>query len=388
MRRRPVLVYRDFLLPISETFIKSQAEGLDRFIAYYAGLRRIQGIEVPTERVIEFQRKGWLGAPGNAIFKFTGLAPEAMIRIRRVRPVLVHAHFGVDASRVMRVAAALRLPLLVTLHDYDVTTSDEQLRKLAPYCATYIRRRPALGRRATAFIAVSDFLRRRAVARGFPEHKIVVHYIGVDVRRFERRAGAGEPIVLFVGRLAEKKGCRYLIEAMAKVEAAHPEVRLVIAGDGPLRGELEAQAAATLRRCSFVGAQSSDEIRRWYQRARLLCAPSVTAASGETEGLPITVLEAQAVGLPVVSTVHSGIPEAVLHEQTGLLAPERDSEALARHLMTVLRDVDLGARLGAAGAERVRERFDLQKQNAALEDLYARVAADPSRSGASMRAGL
>ncbi|HEU5075835.1 MAG TPA: glycosyltransferase [Polyangiaceae bacterium] len=374
--RPPVLVYRDFLLPVSETFVRSQAEGLKRFIAYYAGLRRIEGLELPEERVITFQRRGPLGRVENGLMAFTGLAPRAMLRLRSLAPRLVHAHFGVDGSRIMHIARALRLPLIVTLHDYDVTMSDAELRQLSRYCSTYIRRRPRLARQARAFLAVSKFMKAKAVRRGFPERKIVVHYIGIDVSRFRERdhAAVTEPIVLFVGRLAEKKGLVYLIRAMADVQLKRPDAKLIIAGDGPLRTELEAEAAQTLKNYQFLGLQSSDQVRAWYPRARVFCGPSVTAQSGETEGLPITIMEAQASGLPVVSTEHAGIPEAVISGETGLLAPERDAPALTRHLLDVLDHPEFAARLGARAAEHMRANFNLEKQNAALEDIYTQHA--------------
>lgn len=379
--RPPVLVYRDFLLPVSETFIRSQGEGLKRFIAYYGGLCRIDGLELPEERVITFQRPGRLGRVENGVLALTGLAPRAMLRLRSLRPRLVHAHFGVDGSRVMHIARALRLPLLVTLHDYDVTMSDAELRQLSRYCSTYIRRRPRLGRQARAFLAVSKFMKTKAVRRGFPEEKIIVHYIGIDVSRFRERDHAlvTEPVVLFVGRLAEKKGIGYLIRAMADVQAKRPDAKLVIAGDGPLRAELEAQAAQTLKSYEFLGLQSSDQVRAWYPRARVFCGPSITAESGETEGLPITIMEAQASGLPVVSTEHAGIPEAVISGRTGLLAPERDAPTLTRHLLDILENPDFAARLGAQAAEHMRTSFNLEKQNAALEDIYTEYALPPHR---------
>jgi len=379
--RPNVLVYRDFLLPVSETFIRSQAEGLKRFTAYYTGLCRIDGLDLPEDRIITLQRSGSLGRLENGVLALTGLAPRAMLRLRSLEPRLVHAHFGVDGSRVMRIARTLRLPLLVTLHDYDVTMSDAELRQLSKYSAKYIRRRPRLARQARAFIAVSKFLKAKAVKRGFPEEKIRVHYIGIDVSRFRARdPGADtEPMVLFVGRLQEKKGLTYLIRAMAEVQTQHPDVKLTIAGDGPLRAELEAQAQQTLKNYEFLGVQTSDQVRAWYPRARVFCGPSVTAESGETEGLPITIMEAQASGLPVVSTEHAGIPEAVVSGKTGLLAAERDAPALSRHLLDILGNRDFAARLGVQAAEHMRANFNLEKQNAALEDIYTEIALPPRR---------
>jgi glycosyltransferase involved in cell wall biosynthesis len=280
----------------------------------------------------------------------------------------------------MRLARALRLPLLVTLHDYDVTTSDAELLKLAPYCRRYIARRPRLMRAANAFLAVSEFIKQRAVERGFPSDKIVVHYIGIDTSRFHpAHEAAREAVVLFVGRLVEKKGLCYLISAMARVQERHPDAQLVVIGDGPLRAELEAQASASLRHYRFLGARSSDEVRDWYRQARVFCAPSVTAQSGETEGLPITVLEAQAMALPVVSTIHSGIPEAVSDGRTGMLAREHDAEGLASAISALLGDAERARSLGLAARNSVLSRFDMQHQTSLLERVYDQLAHEPGR---------
>jgi glycosyltransferase involved in cell wall biosynthesis len=376
-----VLIYRDFLLYPSETFIKSQAEGLRDFVAHYAGLRLVDGIQLPPERVTTVQGAGLFGRVESRTFTVTGVSPRALVQLHRVQARLVHAHFGVDATRIMRTAELLRLPLVVTLHDYDVTTSDSDLRKLAPYLKRYIRRRPRLNRQAKKFIAVSKFIKQHAIARGFDEKKIVVHYIGIDTDRFEQTDRLErDPIVLFVGRLVEKKGCPDLIRAMALVQRSRPDAELVMVGDGPLRQELEALAGSLLKRYRFIGAQTSDEVRGWYARAQIFCGPSVTAASGETEGLPITVQEALATGLPVVSTYHSGIPEVVLHEETGLLVPERSPDELGAALISLLSNPDLAARLGQAGRTLVKDQFCLSKQTAALERIYEETLAESNKS--------
>ena len=235
-------------------------------------------------------------------------------------------------------------------------------------------------RSANAFLAVSEFIKQQAIARGFPAHKLIVHYIGIDTSRFQPSSEPSrQPLTLFVGRLVQKKGLRYLITAMGRVQAEHPDAELVVVGDGPLRSELEAQAAATLRRYRFVGALPSDEVNKWYRQARLFCAPSVTADTGETEGLPITVLEAQAMALPVISTMHSGIPEAITHDQNGLLAREHDADALAHSIAALLSNPERARRLGAAARSSVLSRFDMQRQTALLEQLYGQLVSDPSR---------
>jgi colanic acid/amylovoran biosynthesis glycosyltransferase len=170
--------------------------------------------------------------------------------------------------------------------------------------------------------------------------------------------------------LTEKKGCEYLLWAMSRVQATMPEVELVVVGDGPLRAQLEGQAARLLRRYKFVGMQPPRVVRSWMNRALLLCAPSVTASSGDSEGLPITVIEALAMGLPIVSSVHAGIPEAVIHGETGFLAAERDSAALASYILRLLKDEMIWQRFSTQSRERACSVFNLQKQARALENIY------------------
>jgi colanic acid/amylovoran biosynthesis glycosyltransferase len=381
MSKPRVVIYRDFLLPASETFIKSQADGLRRFEPIYLGLRRVDGIEIAVERSIVIQQPGLFGILDRALFSRTGLSVAATLKLLPLRPRMLHAHFGVDASRIMRFAHSMRLPMLVTLHDYDITTSDAELLKLAPYCATYIARRPELNRRATKFIAVSNFIKQKAILRGFSAEKIAVHHIGIDVDRFQPDPPhEREKIVLFVGRLVEKKGCKYLIQAMATVQRSHPDAELVIVGDGPERQELEALAASALKRYRFLGVQSPAQVKAWHNQARVFCLPSVTAASGETEGLPISILEAQAMNLVVVATRHAGVPESVEHGETGLLADERDALGLAAQLEAALGSAELSFRLAAAARQQVHASFNLSRQNALLEQIYDRVIAAPAPS--------
>lgn len=231
-----------------------------------------------------------------------------------------------------------------------------------------------LKHRCDQFIAVSQFIRDRLVERAFPKEKITVHYIGIDTRTFTPLLNVQrEPLVLFVGRLVEKKGCEFLIRAMQSVQESVPGIKLVIVGDGPLRPTLEQQAATTLRQCSFVGMQTPEQVRTWMSRAALQCVPSVTAASGDSEGLPTVVLEAMATGMPVVASSSAGIPEAVAHGETGLLAPERDWRALAANIMTLLTDQGAWESMSRAGQQRVRRDFDLHKQCAKLEQIYEQV---------------
>ena len=175
---------------------------------------------------------------------------------------------------------------------------------------------------------------------------------------------------MFVGRLVEKKGCAYLLRAMRSVQQSFPAARLVVIGDGPERSSLEREAAEYKLSCDFLGAQSAEKIRTQLARARVFCVPSTKAQTGDSEGLGIVFAEAQAVGVPVVSTAHGGIPEVVCHGKTGLLAPEKDSEALAHHIQRFFADDIFWENCSKQAIRWIADKFDIRRQTTELELIY------------------
>jgi colanic acid/amylovoran biosynthesis glycosyltransferase len=365
---RTVIVYRDTLLPPSETFIRGQTESLSRFHPIYVCLRRTSGLSLPESRVHLLCLNGVVGKVQRIRFKLLGPSMIQRRRLAKESPILFHAHFGPDGCDVISLARALDIPLVVSFHGYDVTASDDSLPWL------YLRRRDLLGAHGALFICVSEFIRQQAFARGFPAEKTLVHYTGIDIDVFRADPTVPRrPIVLFVGRLTPNKGCEYLIRAMASVQKVRPETRLIVIGDGPLRKKLEEQASAVLKNFEFLGVQSPADVRAWMNRATVFSVPSVTIKSGEAEGFGMAFAEAQGMGLPVVSFAIGGIPEAVAHEQTGFLVPERDWEALAAKLLALLQNQDLWMQFSEAGRARVEKLFNIRKQASILENIYESV---------------
>ena len=365
-------VYRNRLIAASETYIRTQGEALSRYSSYYVGMRRVPtGLRLASERVFVLNQGGIAGRARELAYVALGVSPRLVSAVRPLRPALIHAHLGVDGAAALPLARRLGVPLVVTFHGFDATATDQAARERGRRYRVYLRRREALKREARLFIAVSQFTRTRLLDRGFPENKIVLHYIGVDTELFRPDpAVAREPVVLFVGRLIEKKGVEHLIAAMREVQARVPEAELVIAGNGARRSELERRARELGVRARFLGVIQPGEVRAWMNRARALCVPSVEAANGDAEGLPIVALEAMAMALPIVGSASAGIPEAVSHGTNGLLAAEGDDRALASHLHTLLTNTPIWERMSRAALERARERFDLRTQTAALEELY------------------
>jgi len=370
-----VLVYKDRLLPSSQTFVRAQAEALERFTPYYVGARFVPGgLPLPQDRSFILNRGSFPGKVREAVFRLAGTAPGLVRKLRQLNPVLVHAHFGPDGLNGLALARTLDVPLVVTHHGYDATVKPEFPVSLAH--KRYLHRKHLLQRGGQLFLAVSKFIRDQLVDQGFPEDRVRVHYVGVDTNIFRPPAGVvREPVVLFVGRLVENKGCALLVRAMAKVRQQCPQARLVVIGDGPLRPELEAEAVRSLPGCSFLGQQPQLTVREWMGRASVLCVPCVTARNGASEAFGLVFIEAQAMGLPAVSFANGGVREAVADGVTGFLAPELDVDHLAASLVRLLSEPELWRRFSEAGVERVRSRFNLSQQSCELEKLYDHVLA-------------
>ena len=370
----PIAVFRDVMWNANEPFIFSQGQRLERYSASYFAVRRVAELKGGPEPCHVVNRGDARGRLHEFALKQFGINPPMLLALRRSRAQLLHAYTGVDGAVALPIARQLRIPLVVTFTGFDANASDAVLRQGSRRCKVYLRRRDALGRQADLILVVSDFLRRKLVAQGYPEQRIVVHHVGVDTATFQADPGvAREPVVLCVGRLLEVKGFAHAIAAVHEVRKRLPQLRLVVCGDGPLRQRLEQQARDLGVPAEFAGNVPPAEIRRWMNRARALVVPSVRAATGETEALPMVALEAQAMSLPVAGFDSGGISEAVA--DSGRLAPEADVKQLAAHLEGLLSNDALWHEASIAGRRNVLERFDLQRQTAALEDLYDQVLA-------------
>jgi colanic acid/amylovoran biosynthesis glycosyltransferase len=205
--------------------------------------------------------------------------------------------------------------------------------------------------RAGAFIAVSEYIRKRLLEQGYPDSKIILHRNGIDLDYFCPSSDVErEPIIVFVGRFVEKKGGEYLLDAARQLHESGVRFELVMIGGGPLESSLK---AGRPERDSLPvhRLHPGSEVRQWLNRASVVAIPSVVASDGDSEGLPTIQLEAQAMGAPVVATRHSGIPEGVIEGVTAELVDERDTRALAMALRSFLESRDKVRDFGEAGRE-------------------------------------
>lgn len=240
----------------------------------------------------------------------------------------------------------------------------------------YLAHRRSLWKRAALFLCVSQFIRERAIAAGFPAEKLRVHYTGMQCEAFTPTRAVAEKdpnLVLYVGRLVPYKGCDFLLRAMQLVQQRRPAARLVVIGDGSFRAHLEQLNRELGTGCHFLGEQTQAEMRTWLDQARVFCLPSVTLADGMSEAFGNVFTEAQAMGVPVVSFRHGGIPETMQEDVTGLLAAEQDVPALATHISRYLEDDDFWSQSRETGMRWIRENFDIRTQTDKLERMYDQV---------------
>jgi glycosyltransferase involved in cell wall biosynthesis len=377
---RKVLICKSVLLQYSETFILEQLHSYADWAPILVGLRRLEaGLPLERAQVLllygskptllhDIIRKG-LGE--------VGLSPPGFFkRLRQVGASVVHTHFATEAVAFWPVVRRLGCPLVVTLHGSDINIYRESWERGERGFGNrrYPERVLSLSRnRNVYFVAVSNAIKRRATEYGIPPERITVRHTGIDLERF---TFSGVPVIarrrriLFIGRFVEKKGGEYLLRAYARIRNGVPEAELTMVGDGPLRKRFEQLAVELQIPVRFPGALGAVQVKREIDEARVLCLPSVTARNGDAEGFGMVLLEAQACGVPVVTSARGGAEEGVIDGKTGFAFAERDVDTLSERLTRILTDDDLALSMSEEARPFVKQRFDIRRCTRSLEQLY------------------
>jgi len=284
---------------------------------------------------------------------------------------LLHIYFGQIAVHLLPLIRAWKNPSIVSFHGADVTVDMNK--------PAYREATQQMLEAVKLVLVRSQSLRRAVADLGCDPEKIEIQRAGIPLEEFPFRERSwpksGEWRLVQAGRLIEKKGLPVTLRAFAVFLGKYPNATLTIAGEGAMLGELQ-QLARELNvgaRVSFTGFISQEQLRDIYYRSHIFLHPSQTGRDGNQEGIPNSMLEAMASGLPVFATQHGGIPEAIENGVSGVLVPERDHEELARALLNAAQDRAFLLRIARSGAEVVRKNFDLQPQAQRLENNYLRL---------------
>ncbi|HEY9642483.1 MAG TPA: glycosyltransferase, partial [Coleofasciculaceae cyanobacterium] len=282
---------------------------------------------------------------------------------------IIFCHFGPNGVRghIMRDLGLIQGKLCTVFHGFDLTGYLQQEGDHAY---------DELFQQGDLFLPISDRWKQKLIDLGCPPEKIQVHHMGIDCDKFTfapRQLSADGVIqIITVCRLVEKKGVEYAIRAVAQIKDRYPKIQYTIIGDGPLKPELE-KLVSELKisdTVHLVGWKQRNEVIEILNQSQIFLAPSVTACNGDQEGIPVALMEAMAMGMPVISTFHSGIPELIEDGYSGYLVPERDVDGLADRILTLIHHPELWSKLEKAGRWQVEKEFNNKKLSVRLCEIY------------------
>ena len=296
--------------------------------------------------------------------------------LRRLKVEMLHAHFGPSGSFILPYARENGIPLVTSFYGYDASQLAGQ--------KSWQRRYRELFNGGRLFLAEGEYLSRQLIRMGCPPDKIKIQRTGIPLERlpFRQRLPKkrGEKaIFIFCGRLVEKKGLLYALEAFRRLRETDTDFEFRIIGDGRLKNEVTAFIARhKMQSCTrLLGTLDYERYITEMDKADICLAPSITASNGDNEGgAPTVILEAQALGMPVVSTLHADIPNVCRRDISAVLCPERDAEKLALSLKAILAGQDAWKGMGEAGREFVSRYHDINLTIGSLEQAYASLLAE------------
>jgi colanic acid/amylovoran biosynthesis glycosyltransferase len=331
-----------------------------------------EAVHIIPKPPTHFVRRFWFRQMRDVPWQISNTELNALLTVLgETRARLLHIYFGHIAVHLLPLILTWKNPSVVSFHGADVLVD---MNKPAYREATV-----QMFRAVKLVLVRSESLRNGLVDLGCDAEKIEIQRTGIPLIEFPFRERNfpknGEWRLVQAGRLIEKKGLPVTLRAFAIFLQQYPNAILTIAGEGPLLDELRRLAGELhiAENVSFTGFVSQEQLHEIYYRSHIFLHPSQTGHDGNQEGIPNSMLEAMATGLPVFATRHGGIPEAIQDGLSGVLVPERDHEALARTLLGGVKEHGFLSRIAGAGADVVREDFDLRRQAQRLEEIYLKL---------------
>lgn len=345
----------------SETFIQAHKNLAFNIKFYYGGTIPCNLESSPS--LFHFK----LGARIKKRFKTEfSLSEHALMNsLKKEKVDCILAEYGPTACLTLKIIEYLKLPLVVHFHGFDATNKD--------VVNEYALRYKKMFDYASAVIAVSNKMKADLIALGCPEKKLVVTPCGPNPNFLKVTPAFINKQFVTVGRFIEIKGPFLTILAFKKVVDVYPQALLVMIGDGQLLNTCKylARSLHLTNNISFKGVLNPSEIMDVFEESSAFLQHCITLEGGVTEGTPVSVMEAQAAALPVISTYHAGIPDIVIHNATGLLAKEFDIDTMATNMLRILEEDGLAQKLGMAGRKRIIDHFSMDKHLTVLQTVIS-----------------
>jgi colanic acid/amylovoran biosynthesis glycosyltransferase len=372
MPSKPVLLsYCATFLKPEMLHVYRQVKGIQQFDNWVVTRRRSNVELFPYSQTLTLKKSPWRGIRRAYYRLLKQPVPLGSGEVRQMLSIaaekdaaLIHVYFGTEAARALPYLQREQRPKVVSFHGADVSTSLSAAHLELLIACTDL------------FLARSQTLSDELLARGCPAEKIRLTRTSVPLPEWAGplQLVAGQPVRLLQAcRFIEKKGLDVAVAAVGQLVAAGHDVTLDLAGDGPEREALQAQAKqlGIADRVRFLGFLPNQELLDRLSSYTLFLHPSRDTASGDREGIPNSMLEAMAYGLPVVATSHSGIPEAVKHGIEGLLIEQNNVDALVRAVSTAVANAESYRVMSAASRARIESEFSAQRAIEELERAYA-----------------
>lgn len=294
---------------------------------------------------------------------------------------IIHCQFGRQAvckfgpysyeGVVLRDIGAVKGKLITTFRGYDISWY------IHKYGENVYKE---LFKKGDFFFANCEFFRQRAIQLGCDGNRIVVHGSGVDCSRFKYKVRypdtSGLIRIAATGRLVEKKGIEYAIRAIAEVAKIYPNIDFKIIGDGELK-ERFVKVIKELNigdKVHLKGWKNQKEIIDILDETHIFVAPSVTSSNGNQDAPVNTLKEAMAMGLPVIGTLHGGIPELIEDGISGFLVPQRDESAIAEKLIYLIEHPEIWQQMSLSARKKVEADYDINKLNSELVEIYQQIS--------------
>jgi len=389
---KTVVHYRDrSYLSLTETWIYEQIKNLRRYqpIVYTF---RTENLDIyPIEKIRSLGLKnGLIGLIdpstifNKAWYKISDFYLPFYFGLMKDKPQLIHAHFGPTAYSFLKLKKMFELPLITTFYGFDLSLLPSQ----HPEWKIKYKK---LFKEGEKFLVEGNHMKKCLIELGCPEEKIIVQHLGIDLDKIKFRPrkllSEDEEIrILISASFREKKGIPYAVEAFGRIEQNHPELKLnltIIGDSGNSLGGGEEKKRIfnaiqkyNLKDCvNLLGYQPYTRFLRELYRHHIFIHPSVHASNGDAEGgSPVSITEASASGMPILSTTHCDIPEVVINGKSGYLVPERDVDALQVELENLVSNPVIWAKMGLYGRLHIEKYYDVKKQVERLEEIYDKVS--------------
>lgn len=370
-------------LPLTENWIFNQLVRLERYrpIVYCHGITNLDMFKVNSIRAFgKGNRKSnpWttINVGLNRIFNYNPIIDIAM---NKDNPSLIHAHFGGSGYYLLRPKRRIDIPLITAFYGTDLSRAIAQKPK-------WEEKYRKLFREGDIFLAEGKYMKERLIRLGCEENKVVIHHIGVDLNEIafksRERASERDYRILISASFREKKGIPDAITAISILKRDNPGINISVTliGDSSGTPEDEEEKKKILgcirqhgleKEFRLLGYQHHEVFIKELYRNHVFLSPSITASNGDDEGgAPVSIIEASASGMPVVSTYHCDIPEVVKDGVSGYLVPERDTRQLANRLGKLLESPEKCEKMGYMGRRHIEQNYNIEKQTRILETLY------------------